>query len=144
MFKTLLLLFLILVESCFALNNSQKQNVSCLAQVIYHEARGEIKEGRIAVGSVVINRYHTGQYISLCAVIHRPGQFVWVTLHKPILEKVAWIESQDLARALYLGQVDDNTKGSLFFKEKSSKRPWPNRLLLTVSIGNHLFYRYLV
>lgn len=51
-------------------------NVQAMAQVIYHEARGESQEGKIAVGQVVMNRVNSGKYPNtVYAVVWQPRQF---------------------------------------------------------------------
>ena len=42
----------------------------CLAQAIYHEARGESREGQLAVANVIINRAFSKKYPStICGVV---------------------------------------------------------------------------
>ena len=44
----------------------------CLAQAIYHEARGESEAGQMAVANVIVNRALSGKYPStLCGVIYQ-------------------------------------------------------------------------
>lgn len=53
-----------------------ESNVRCIAQAIYHEARGETLAGQKAVADVVMNRVRSGKWSSdACGVIHAPGQF---------------------------------------------------------------------
>ena len=61
------------------------KDVYCLAQNIYHEARGEPMEGKLAVGHVVMNRMADKRFPRLaCSVIKQGGyrhryrcQFTW-------------------------------------------------------------------
>ena len=50
-----------LVFSIFFAKNYDEQTI-CLAQNIYHEARGEIIDGQIAVSNVVVNRVKSKQF----------------------------------------------------------------------------------
>lgn len=54
------------------LTEEEKHELACL---IYLEGRGESVECQTAIGSVVLNRYTTGDYSSLHDVIHAQGQF---------------------------------------------------------------------
>lgn len=54
------------------LTEDEKHELACL---IYLEGRGESLECQTAIGSVVLNRYTTGEYNSLHDVIYAEGQF---------------------------------------------------------------------
>lgn len=54
------------------LTEEEKHELACL---IYLEGRGESVECQTAIGSVVLNRYTTGDYNSLHDVIYAQGQF---------------------------------------------------------------------
>lgn len=54
------------------LTEEEKHELACL---IYLEGRGESLECQTAIGSVVLNRYTTGDYDSLHDVIYAEGQF---------------------------------------------------------------------
>ena len=145
MFKTWTLLFFVFCSTLFAnVKDKEQKEITCLSQAIYYEARGESFEGKIAVGNVVLNRYASGNYASVCAVIHKKGQFIWAANPQLISEKKSWIKCVELAEHLYYGEIGDNTNGSTYFKEKSSTKRWSDRLIHTVSIGKHNFYRDLV
>ena len=46
----------LLVFSIFSFADDYDEQTICLAQNIYHESRGEVIEGQIAVSNVVVNR----------------------------------------------------------------------------------------
>lgn len=54
--------------------STDKKGVVCLAQALYHEARGESLKGKLWVAKVVFNRGN-----DLCSVIYSPHQFSWTT-----------------------------------------------------------------
>lgn len=58
--------------------------VECMAQAIYHEARGESERGKIAVGHVIINREKSGKWGKggICRVVLAPNQFTGFRLGK--------------------------------------------------------------
>lgn len=142
MFKTSMLLFFVFISACFgAVKNKEQKDITCLSQAIYYEARGEAFSGKIAVGNVVLNRYASGNYASVCDVIHQKGQFVWASHPGKVREKKSWNVCMQIAEDLLTGNIQDNTKGSTYFKEKTSKKRWPAGLVYTVSIGKHKFYK---
>jgi spore germination cell wall hydrolase CwlJ-like protein len=53
------------------------QEQTCLANVVWREARGEPRKGRRAVVDVVLWRAAKAN-ASLCQVVRAPGQFSWV------------------------------------------------------------------
>lgn len=52
-----------------------KQHV-CMANAVWHEARGEPQKGQRAVVDVVLNRTKA-EKAGICSVVFRKGQFTW-------------------------------------------------------------------
>ena len=53
-----------------------QQEQQCIAEALWHEARGEPKDGIIAVLEVIQNRTHAKGYAStFCGVVQQPKQF---------------------------------------------------------------------
>lgn len=75
-FIALAMLFLCTTESK-AYEMTEKEQ-RCLAQALYHEARGEPEKGIFAVASVIINRTMEENFPEdICGVIKQPGQFTY-------------------------------------------------------------------
>ena len=109
------------------------QQVFCIAQVIYAEARGEPVAGQRAVGHVVINRSKkTGK--PACTIIKEPGQFQ-VRFKKSYKGK-DWDKAYSIASNL----GSDNTAGARYFKSRRLGSSW-GKLRITTSIGGHNFYK---
>jgi hypothetical protein len=55
---------------------SEKQ-IDCLAEAIYHEARGESKLGQAAVAQVILNRVTSDKFKpeTICGITHQKNQF---------------------------------------------------------------------
>jgi len=104
------------------------QQVQCIAEVIYAEARGESIIGQRAVGHVILNRSRRNGRTP-CQVIARPNQFHRVRVN---YASEAWRVAQRLARNL----GEDITLGALYFNPGSVRR-----YTYTVTIGNHRFYK---
>jgi spore germination cell wall hydrolase CwlJ-like protein len=108
------------------------QEVRCLAEVVYLEARGEKSEGQRAVAHVVINRSKkTGKPI--CTVIHLPNQFQ-VKFRKSYAG-IAWSKAFSIAQ----NPGRDNTAGALYFRSVKLANNWGYRI--TTRIGQHNFYK---
>ena len=80
MVKKLLLVLPLVLISPFALSSDNK-DAECLAENIYHEARGESTVGKIAVGLVVLNRVESRKWPdSICEVVYEgPKRESWET-----------------------------------------------------------------
>ncbi len=123
------------------------REVECLARNIYHEARGQSKEGQYAVAIVTKNRAESGKFPSTIEkVIKQPGQFSWYRGKKsePIRETEAYAISKEIAKnvleengTLYQ-EVHRKLSGALYFCEKRVSIPGKRKV--TARIGNHKFY----
>ena len=127
----------------------------CLALAIYHEARNQPLDGRIAVAAVVLNRVRTGAYPnSICAVIFDRCQFSWVCdrrkqynpeFHANVIERRAWRDSVQLANDIIVNYnrrtFVDITQGATFFHAVYVRPHWRNHKTVTLRIGAHIFYR---
>ena len=150
--------------SIFSYANDYDEQSICLAQNIYHEARGEIVEGQIAVSNVVINRVKSKQFPNdICSVVYQRSQieildrilkiiripklcqFEWVCNFKPnsINDLDSWKNIQTLAQEIVEGAHDDITNGATHYYNPESvpTPPWANVLTKTTVIGNHHFYK---
>ncbi len=122
----------------------------CLAEAIYFEARGEPREGKLAIAHVVMNRAaSTGHPSEVCGVI-REGeergrgqcQFSWRCdglVDKP-RDMTAWADAQAVATKVLEGQTQDPTNGALFFHAEKVSPEWASKLRRTAAIGAHIYY----
>ena len=138
----LLVLALTLIGFTANANTYSEKQLNCLAQNIYHEARGEPISGQLAVAFVTLNRMQDDRFPdSICSVVYQKGQFSW-TKHNPrIREPKAWVKSVDVAKTATTlhSQGEDNTLGAVFFDGGHRKQPYHKHK--TVRIGNHSFYQ---
>lgn len=122
----------------------------CLALNIYHEARGELIAGQIAVGHNVLNRVRSPVYPdSVCAVVYQPWQYSWTMVPKLRAVQYAQIKgsrSDIIARGVLAGKWADITNGSTHYfasrlhKEKRAPN-WYKKMVPVGKIGAHEFYR---
>lgn len=131
----------------------------CLAKNIYFEARGETKQGQIAVARVVMNRIKHGFGKNPCAVVHQANyietttdsgeiekvkvcQFSWVcdpqsspNKNSPLYRQALKIAHDVLAYDAHNEIIPSNV---LFFHSVFVNPGWNLRRVAT--IGNHVFY----
>jgi spore germination cell wall hydrolase CwlJ-like protein len=127
----------------------------CLAQAIYHEARGESEAGQLAVANVIVNRARSGKFPkTLCGVIYQNAdkgryrcQFTFACDGKNDApgERKAWARSQAIAQKVYAefanGQQMNALPGSvLYYHTRSSNPSWSNTYTQVAQIGAHVLY----
>ncbi len=122
----------------------------CLAQALYHEARGESARGLFAVAEVILNRVDSRQYPnSVCAVINQGTgaryqcQFTYTCdgIADRIREPAAWARVGIVARLMLDGAPRGLTGGATNYHTRAVSPSWARRLPQTAAIGAHLFYR---
>jgi len=120
------------------------EELKCLADNAYFEARGEGIKGMFAVTNVVFNRLANKSFPgSICEVIYQYKQFSWVELkNKKIDDPNAYQQALSIAEAfLRFGNYYDITNGSLWYHEIQINPIWASELRIAAMIGNHVFYR---
>ena len=117
-----------------------QQDIQCLAENIYHEARGEPFIGQLAVAQVTINRFQTSRYgKSVCATVHQKKQFSW-TINKPrVGDKKRWENSYYIAQFVLSGVLMHNFPAH-FYHTKAVNPKWNRDKRVVRVIGNHVFY----
>lgn len=128
---------------------------NCLAQAIYHEARGESVAGQLAVANVIVNRARSGKFPStLCGVIYQNVdkgylrcQFTFACDGRSDApgERRAWERSVALAQQVYaefaLGEQVGAVPGSALYYHTTSVNPsWASTYNAVAQIGSHIFY----
>ena len=128
------------------------KQLDCLAKNIYHEAKGEPFEGKVAVAQVTINRATSGQFPSdICKVVYQKNvvyekvlcQFSWycdqATAAKP-KNTAAYKECQIVARQVLLEEFRlPSLNKALYFHATHINPGWKKEKVAT--IGNHVFYK---
>lgn len=119
----------------------------CMAMNIYHESRGEVLEGQIAVAHVTANRVNHKQWPNtICEVVYQDKQFSWTHLIKDQTPKnnKLWNQALVIARDVMIGNTVDPTNGSVFYHANYVNPSWAKQSSLDVSkvIGVHIFYTW--
>lgn len=127
----------------------------CLAQAIYHEARGESAAGQLAVANVIVNRARSGKFPStLCGVIYQNAnkgryrcQFTFACDGRSDApgERRAWARSAALAEDVYaefaLGEnVGAVPRSTLYYHTTGVRPSWSSTYNAVATIGSHIFY----
>ncbi len=128
---------------------------NCLAQAIYHEARGEPKAGQLAVANVIINRAMSKKYpTTICGVVYQNAskgkfkcQFTFACDGRSdkSTERSAWNRALDLAdeafREFQMGKRPGVIPNSVLYYHTTAVSPsWSDKFRRVASIGDHVFY----
>jgi spore germination cell wall hydrolase CwlJ-like protein len=133
-----------------AAKQPDQAEVTCLAQAIYFEARGESEEGRRAVGNVVLNRVADPHYPkSVCGVVFQNEHarnkcqfsFACDGLADDPPDTRAWHSAQKLAETMMTHKRKDDTGHATHYHAVYVTPVWASALQETVDIGHHIFYR---
>jgi spore germination cell wall hydrolase CwlJ-like protein len=118
--------------------SADSQEVNCLTDAVYFEARGEPDLGKLAVANVILNRTKVTEKFpdTVCGVIKQKGQFSYNPKQK-ITDFDLWINIRILVEQVLLGQGIDPTKGALFFGTLT--QPFVCTKHQKKVIGNHRF-----
>lgn len=125
----------------------------CLAQAIYHEARGESEAGQWAVANVIINRAFSKKYPStICGVVFQGGkgkgcQFSFTCDGRSDVarERNAWAKANRMAVEAFQefqrgNRPDVLPKSVLFYHTTAVAPSWSNSFKRVATIGSHIFY----
>jgi hypothetical protein len=119
--------------------------LTCLAQAVYFEARGEDLLGQLAVARVVINRATSGQFPDdYCSVVTQRGQFSFVRgghIPTPNTSTAAWQRARAVARVAHQDMWPSEAGDSLFFHATHVRPQWAARRASVARIDSHIFYR---
>ena len=134
--------------------------LKCLTDNVYHEARGEGAEGHYAVIFATLGRVLDKRYPkSICGIVHQPMQFSWTSDEKILAQPInvrdylkAAIEVYDLmhgrdiaSAAVEAGLRAGLPHGAIYYKARNFTgsplvEKFFARLQRVASIGNHDFY----
>jgi len=127
----------------------------CLTQAIYHEARGEPESGQMAVANVIVNRAMSRKFPStICGVIFQNAergrykcQFTFACDGRSDMgtERRAWNRASHLAevafREFQQGKRPDIVPSTALYYHTTGVKPkWSYTFNRVAAIGTHLFY----
>ena len=119
---------------------AEPEEMRCLAENIYHEARGESDAGQMAVALTTLSRVRSHIWPdTICGVVYQDRQFSWTMRDVSVREPEAWLKSQIVARQAL---VSKKPWAATFFHAISVNPEWSDGYTLVATIGNHKFYRF--
>ena len=128
-------------------------DLQCLAENVYFEARGEPLAGQYAVAEVTLNRTHAANFPhTICAVVHEArwdplrrrhvADFSWTELGALSPEDgTAWRQARAVANAAYDELSPPLVPDALYYHATSVRPDWARSRRAVATIGNHIFYR---
>ena len=128
-------------------------DLQCLAENVYFEARGEPLAGQYAVAEVTLNRTHARNFPrTICAVVHETrwdpvrrrhtADFSWTELGALTPEDgPAWKQARSVASAAYDDLSPPLVPEALYYHATSVRPDWARSRRAVATIGNHIFYR---
>ena len=128
-------------------NNKQ---MSCLAEALYFEARGEPIKGQLAVGEVILNRVEDTRYpSSICKVINQGTgrrfacQFTYTCDGKleTVHERKPYEMALKIAKILMTTHDRRLTRGSTHYHSNYVNPKWSKKFERVAKFGRHIFYR---
>lgn len=125
--------------------SDMSRDMTCLAQAIYFEARGEDLDGQLAVAQVIINRTQTGSFPGdYCGVVTQPAQFSFVRggrIPSVRSHSAAWHRAKAIARIAHDALWDSEAGDALYFHATRISPSWAHTKLARATIDSHVFYR---
>ena len=127
----------------------------CLAQAIYHEARGESADGQMAVANVIINRAFSKKYpTTICGVVFQNAdrgkykcQFTFACDGRSDMgtERSAWNRSVKMAETAFAEFQQGERpgvipNGALYYHTTAVAPKWSHTFRRVAAIGSHVFY----
>jgi hypothetical protein len=130
---------------------NEQDEIDCLAEAVYFEARSETAFGQMAVAEVVMNRVRDPRFPkTVCAVVYQGHyrdtgcQFTFTCdgslAHKPRGE--AWDRAKAVAVNVMLGLNKPITNKATHYHTDYVNPYWKAGLVETRVIGTHIFYRF--
>lgn len=121
------------------------REMTCLAQAVYFESRGEPLDGQLAVARVIINRAESDQFPDdYCSVVTQRSQFSFVRggrIPTPNQNSDAWNHAVAIARIAHRDLWESAAGDSLYFHATHVRPRWAGRMTARATIDNHIFYR---
>jgi spore germination cell wall hydrolase CwlJ-like protein len=131
---------------------ARAREITCLAENIYYEARGESLNGQYAVAEVTMNRVKAPRYPkTVCGVVYDTrwdpsrrrfvGHFSWTETHERSDPwGPAWEQSKKVATSVYNETYMPLVPDALHYHAIDVQPDWSRSMHSVARIGNHVFY----
>ena len=145
---------IMMLELLASAYNLPKEEMYCMAEAIYFEARSEEYAGQIAVGNVINNRAKSSLFPNtICKVVHQGKQYMgYMIIHRcqfsyycdgkveQIKDIVAFIRGVKVTIAV-LAKNNIVVKDAIYYHTVDVQPKWAKEKILITKIGQHLFYK---
>lgn len=130
-------------------NNITPLDIEILARTIYGEARGEHRNGKVAVAWVILNRTKDRRWRKdVMGVCLQPKQFSCWLESDPNRQKLRQVQLDDplyrecysVAMSVCTGGEQDPTDGSTHYHVNTLSPNWSKNKVPVCRIGNHSFF----
>ncbi|WP_062226626.1 cell wall hydrolase [Aureimonas frigidaquae] len=112
----------------------------CLARAMYFESNRSSDEGMLAVGTVVMNRVHSGTYPdTVCGVVAQKNQFAPGVMTRPMT--AGKDRAERVAEAVLKGERHSLVGDAKFFHTAGMSFGYPNMNYVAVAGGNAFYQR---
>lgn len=157
--KWVLLGVLLVASKSYSIPWKQSKDLTCLAEAVYHESKGESTIGQLLVAQVVLNRlYTTTKRSSICAVVYEKSfdrnkpyacQFSFTCSEKKVRinkKSKEWEKALRIANMI-LNENHSNllyydlSKGSMFYTRCNIRTTWMKNMKLVRREGQHCFLK---
>ena len=121
-----------------------EDELGCLVENVYFEARGEDMLGQAAVAYVTLNRVKSPLYPdSVCDVVWQKNQFSWTEDGRSdrMTDLDAIGRAVDIALAVSRGKIKDPTGGALHYYAQDKVKPRWARHGWRLILGDHTFVK---
>lgn len=126
--------------------------ITCLAENVYFEARGEPLNGQYAIAEVTMNRLASPDFPNtICDVVHDTrwdrvrrrlvAHFSWTALERSTPSGPAWDQAMEVATAVYNNNYTPVMPDALFYHATYVRPYWAKSKHVVARIGNHIFYK---
>lgn len=125
-----------------------QQDLDCLHENIFFEARNQSTMGMSMVGIVTIIRSRMPEFPNtICGVVHESHQFSWTSYkhkinHKDKIEENAWKFTQLIAQNLLMNSdgIDETYRNVAYYHTVKIHPKWADSLKREFVVGDHIFY----
>jgi N-acetylmuramoyl-L-alanine amidase len=140
-------------EQLDRIRETHARDLTCLAENVYYEARGEPLAGQYAVAEVTMNRKASRLYPrTICEVVHQQnwdpirgryvGAFSWTELSSlPAPGGEEWERAWKVAQDVYYQRHTPALQGAVHYHANYIDPAWASEKKRVARIGRHIFYR---
>ncbi|MCJ8323134.1 MAG: cell wall hydrolase [Rhizobiales bacterium] len=132
-------------------NSTKRSSLTCLTTALYHEVRGESRNGQLAVAEVIASRKASKSYPNtICEVVYQNAtkrnkcQFSFACDGKTDLPRdlKTWNKLKSLAKDFLAGRAGQpDVRGATHYHATYVSPKWRWTMNRIGRIGNHIFYR---